>query len=313
MANLPVTQKQSAPISLSKVRQLFAKTERIAQSQFLRREIAQRMQERLPLIRVQPQQVIDLGCGEGQDLLTLQQYFPEATVLGVDSALPMLQQAADQLNSTQQVLQKLFQRFLQPNKAPAAGKLVCANYAQLPFQSAAFDMIWSNLALHWHPMPDVVFQEWSRVLRQEGLLMFTSFGPDTCKELRDIFQQLGMPHQVLPFVDMHDLGDMLSQHGFAAPVMDMEQLTLTYATPEKLLNDVRALGGNPLETASAGLFGRDAYRQLCQKLDKSRRKQDGKIGLTIEVVYGHAFKAISRKNTNEEQVIQWNLPRADKK
>lgn len=313
MHSTPQKKLQSAPISLHKVRQLFGKTERISGSQFLRREIAQRMQERLPLINITPKSVVDLGCGEGQDILTLQQYFPEAEVIGVDGALPMLMQAVEQIDGTQHVLHKLFNRLFHGAGAKSSGKFICANYAQLPVKPDSFDMIWSNLALHWHPMPDVVFQEWSRILSNEGLLMFTCFGPDTCKELREVFTQLGFGQQVLPFVDMHDLGDMLGQHGFAAPVMDMEQLTLTYSTPQDVLNDVRALGGNPLETAAAGLLGRQTYQDLCQLLDKKRRKQDGKIGLTIEVIYGHAFKSAPQQKASGEQIIQWNLPRADKK
>lgn len=313
MLSTPTNKVQSAPISLPKVRQLFSRTERIAGSLFLRREIAQRMQERLPLIKIQPRKVVDLGCGEGQDILTLQQYFAEADVVGVDGAFPMLSEAIEQIEGTQHTLHKLFNRLFRSAGTGSSRQLVCANYAQLPFKQNAFDMIWSNLALHWHPMPDVVFQEWSRILSNDGLLMFTSFGPDTCKELRDVFKQLGFAEQVLPFVDMHDLGDMLGQHGFAAPVMDMEQLTLTYATPEDLLNDVRALGGNPLETASPGLLGRHTYTELCQLLNKKRRVQDGKIGLTIEVIYGHAFKATPKNTVNGEQIIRWNLPREDKK
>lgn len=313
MLSTPSKKVQSAPISLHKVRQLFSRTERIASSEFLRREIAQRMQERLPLIKIQPRKVADLGCGEGQDILTLQQYFTEAEIVGVDGAFPMLSEAVERIEGTQHILHKLFNRLFKSASADTASPLVCANYAQLPFKPHTFDMIWSNLALHWHPMPDVVFQEWSRVLSNDGLLMFTSFGPDTCKELRDVFKALGFSEQVLPFVDMHDLGDMLGQHGFAAPVMDMEQLTLTYATAQDLLNDVRALGGNPLETASPGLFGRHTYTELCQLLDKKRRIQDGKIGLTIEVIYGHAFKAMPKSSVNGEQIIRWNLAREDKK
>lgn len=291
----------SAPIHLSRVQQLFAHPARVAPSQFLRREIAQRMQERLVLMHLQANRIADMGCGEGADRLLLETHYPQADIVGVDISEAMLSVARQ--HNKPSLGTRLLRVLTHVQHHPE--EWVCSNFAELPFKKASLDMIWSNLALHWHPAPDRVFREWARVLRVEGLLMFTSFGPDTCRELRFACDAAGLTERVLPFVDMHDLGDMLVQEQFMGPVMDMEQITLTYATPQQLLTDVRALGGNPLTTRSRSLLGKQQYQRLCDAL-MSLRDSDQKIPLTIEVVYGHAFRRAERHRENGEAIVQWH-------
>jgi len=301
--------KFSAPIDLQRVRELFAAPERVADSDFLRREIAGRMHERLALVKINPQHVLDAGCGEGEDLSTLQGSFPEAQVLGLDGALPMLQAARGKHVAAQSSLNRLLGKWL-PSKmgggANAGPALVCADFAQLPFGINAVDLIWSNLALHWHPQPDRVFAEWRRVLKVDGLLMFSCFGPDTFKEIRAAFAAMDNAPHVLPFVDMHDFGDMLVAAGFSTPVMDMETITVTYESIDKLMADARAWGGNPLATRPRGLMGRDAWQRVVQSLEQNRRA-DGRLGLTFEVVYGHAFKPVPRTTSSGETIIRLDL------
>ena len=160
----------------------------------------------------------------------------------------------------------------------------------------------------WHPQPDLVFAEWRRVLRVDGLLMFSCFGPDTFKEIRAAFSQVDAVPHTLNFVDMHDLGDMLVNTGFSTPVMDMETITVTYESTDKLLADVRACGGNPLLTRRRGLLGRSAWTRLVAALDSFRRP-DGKIPLTFEVVYGHAFRPAPTKTADGETIIRLDFPR----
>jgi malonyl-CoA O-methyltransferase len=140
------------------------------------------------------------------------------------------------------------------------------------------------------------------------LLMFSCFGPDTLKELRIAFAEVDQTPHALPFVDMHDFGDMLVEVGFSTPVMDMETITLTYETTDKLLADVRALGGNPLSTRRRSLIGRAAWNRAMQKLESSRRA-DGRIALTFEVIYGHAFRPVPRTTSRGESIIRFDLPR----
>ncbi|HYD62917.1 MAG TPA: methyltransferase domain-containing protein [Noviherbaspirillum sp.] len=301
----------SAPIDLHRVRQLFGEAGRIADSNFLRREIAARMHERLALVKIRPKRVLDLGCGEGADFGALQEQYPEARLLGIDASLSMLAAARSSQvaarTSMSSLLGKLLPKKLGARHEPAFDQL-CGDYAHLPLKTACADLIWSNLALHWHPQPDLVFGEWRRVLRIDGLLMFSCFGPDTFREIRAAFMQADEAAHTLNFVDMHDLGDMLVNAGFSTPVMDMETITVTYETMDKLLADVRAWGGNPLLTRRRGLLGRGAWARVKQHLE-SLRRADGKIPMTFEVVYGHAFRPAPKKTAEGETIIRLDLPR----
>jgi malonyl-CoA O-methyltransferase len=289
------TSKMSAPIEPARVRRLFARPQTIAAADFLRREIASRMHERLGLVRLSPQRVLDAGCGLGADLALLHQDYPAAQVLGIDAAPAMA------LAARAPAAKSLLSRLL---PAKAGIDLLAGDFGDLPLGPNSIDLVWSNLALLWHPQPDRVFAEWRRVLRVEGLLMFSSFGPDTLRELRAAFAEVDEDPHVLPFVDMHDFGDQLVEAGFSTPVMDMEVITVTYDTVPALLADVRALGGNPLATRRRALMGRASGRKLAAALERGRRA-DGKLALTFEVIYGHAFRPAPRVTAAGEAIVRF--------
>lgn len=303
--------QSSGPIDIQRVRQLFAQPAQVAESAFLRREIAGRMHERLSLVKIAPQRVLDAGCGEGADLPTLQSTFAGAQLVGLDASGAMLNSARDKQVAALSSMRRLLTRWL-PGGAEAglgtSGTLVCGNFAELPLAASSVDLVWSNLALHWHPQPDRVFAEWRRVLRVEGLLMFSCFGPDTFKEIRSAFSNSDQAPHTLPFVDMHDLGDMLVNAGFATPVMDMETITVTYDSIDKLVADVRAWGGNPLSSRRRGLLGSGAWQRATRAFEQNRRT-DGTLPLTFEVVYGHAFRPVPRKTASGESIVRWDLGR----
>ncbi|HEY1044046.1 MAG TPA: methyltransferase domain-containing protein [Telluria sp.] len=284
----------SAPIDPALVRSLFSDPARVASFDFLRREIANRMHERRAVVKVAPQRVLDAGCGSGADLALLQQDYPAAHVVGVDASMAMLGQVPAPKKS-------LFDKLL-PSKAGL--DLVCGDFGNLPFERNTVDLVWSNLALHWHPQPDRVFAEWRRVLRLDGLLMFSCFGPDTFKEVAAAFAEAGEAPRTLPFVDMHDFGDQLVEAGFSTPVMDVERLTVTYDTVDALLADVRAVGGNPLATRPRGLLGRAAWQRVREAFER-RRRPDGKLGLTFEIIYGHAFRPQARTTAAGEAIVRF--------
>ncbi|MQR00246.1 methyltransferase domain-containing protein [Glaciimonas soli] len=296
----------SAPIDIQRVRQLFSQPERVRESEFMRREVSTRMHERLALVKIAPQQVLDAGCGDGADIYTLQQRFAEARLIGMDGAFPMLAAARDQQQMAQSSVNRLLKKWLPIKSNRLESDLICGDFAQLPLARDAVDLVWSNLALHWHPQPDRVFAEWRRVLRVDGLLMFSCFGPDTFKELRAAFAAVDDTPHVLPFVDMHDFGDMLVNAGFATPVMDMEVITVTYDSAEKLLADARSFGGNPLATRNKGLQGRAGWHRLLDALEATRRN-DGKLALTFEIIYGHAFRPTAKTTASGESIVQWDL------
>lgn len=275
----------------------------------MRREIAGRMQERLALVKIAPQRIVDAGCGEGADLPALQQRFADAHVLGLDAAPAMLREVRirqdEALSSMNRLLTKLLPASMGAGLNAGAG-LVCSDFARLPFDINTVDLVWSNLALHWHPQPDRVFAEWRRVLRVDGLLMFSCFGPDTFKELRAAFAAVDEAPHALPFVDMHDFGDMLVNAGFSTPVMDMETITVTYASAAKLMADVRAWGGNPLATRRRGLTGAKGWARIMRALERNQGS-DGRLPLTFEVIYGHAFRPVSRITASGETIVRLDL------
>ena len=265
------------------------------------------MLERLSLIKIEPGQVLDAGCGEGADLSALQGQYTQAQIIGLDASAEMLASARRRQAEAQSLMNRLLAKFLPSRKgpSPACGRaLVCADFAQLPLAQNSVDLIWSNLALHWHPQPDRVFAEWRRVLRVDGLLMFSCFGPDTFKEVRAAFASVDQSMHTLPFVDMHDFGDMLINAGFSTPVMDMEKITVTYGSTQKLLADVRAWGGNPLATRRLGLVGRNDGSRILQALGQNC-STDGRMPLTFEIVYGHAFRPVPKTTASGEAIVRF--------
>lgn len=267
------------------------------------------MRERLDFIKVNPSSVLDAGCGAGEDLPGLRERFPEAPVFGTDLSHAMLTRAIQH-----DAGDTSWRRFLPASIGKALGsrgpRFAQADFSALPFAAGAFEFIWSNLALHWHSQPDLVFPEWQRVLKVGGLLMFSTLGPDTLKELRGAYAEVeavhGVPSRkhVIDFVDMHDLGDMLVESGFEIPVMDQEVITITYKSPQSLLADVRRWGAYPFEreAASSGT-ARRLYKALLAALE-ARRRADGTLALTFEVIYGHAWKAVPRTTAEGHGIIR---------
>lgn len=155
------------------------------------------------------------------------------------------------------------------------------------------DMVWCNMQLHMSPDPLTLMTTWHQALHAQGHVMFSCLGPDSLLELRQVFEQNGWPSPHHPFTDMHDWGDMLLQAGFAQPVMDMEHITLTYARAEDVLRDLRTLGRNLHPMRFAGCRGREWRQQLLRDLSEKLASpaHPGRLALTVEVIYGHAFKA----------------------
>ncbi|AIL32094.1 methyltransferase domain-containing protein [Basilea psittacipulmonis] len=244
-------------------------------------EIAQRLMEKLDPIVINVQHLVDMGCHEGQRYETLRQKFPQARYTGVDISSRALEKARKRCRPA-----SLIARWLK--KTPVT--FLEHDMAKTDIAPESVDMIWSNLSLFWHPSPERVFAEWRRILRPEGLCLFTTLGPGNFLQLRQAVADAQLSSRLMPYTDMHDLGDMLVNAGFSDPVMEQEVITLQYKKPETLLKDVYALGGNASKGQSPGLKGRGFYQKLCQALE-AQRKPDGYLHLDLEVVYGHAWRA----------------------
>jgi malonyl-CoA O-methyltransferase len=255
----------------------------------LQREVCARLLEHLDPIRLAPRRVADLGCGTGHAFDALAKRFPAADFVGLDIAPAMLARVRQRSPWWQRILGW---------RRPA---LVCADAERLPLANASVDLVFSNLALQWCE-PSRVFAEAARALTSEGLLLFSTFGPDTLKELRAAFAEAdGAPH-VNRFVDMHDLGDALVHAGFADPVMEMETITLEYDTVLAIARDLKAIGAvNSLPSRSRGLPGRVRWRRMTQAYERFRRGD--LLPATWEVVYGHAWKVPPKRLADGRQVI----------
>jgi len=267
---------------------------------FICREIATRMFERLDYIRIAPTVILDAGCGAGDDARALGARFPAAPVLALDLAA-----AASTATRRGDWLRRWLRKL--PGTAGRAPLRLGGDLGALPVANASLEMIWSNLALHWHPAPHTVFPEWRRALRTNGLVLFSAFGPDTLKEVRDAFvladPGAAATTHVAAFTDMHDYGDMLVEAGFATPVMDAERLTLTYGSAAALWDDVRALGGNAATARRHGLLGKQLHRRLVAALEAGRTA-DGRYRLSFEIVYGHAWKGQPRTTAAGEAIVR---------
>lgn len=263
------------------------------QHDFLAREVDRRMQERLDYVRITPQRVIDLGCSQGASLPALRARYPEALTVGVDFAPAMLQAAP--------ATAPAWRKWLPFVKSSIA--LLAGDANALPLQAASAGLLWSNLLLHWLDDPRPMLAEAHRVLEVGGLLMFSTLGPDTFKELRASFGD-GYAH-TQRFTDMHDLGDMLVHAGFADPVMDMEVLTLTYDSFDALLAELRHSGGRcAMHARRRGLSGKAVWSAARQAY--AAQAVDGRLPVTIELIYGHAWKAMPKKSADGRAVIQFS-------
>jgi len=271
----------------------------------LQREVGQRMAERLALVRLQPAAILDAGCGTGEGLSELCMRYPEAFLLGLDIARGMLDKArartAAATGSRRSLLGRWFSAWAKSNAEPA---LVCGDASRLPLAAGSVDLVWSNLTLQWINDPSVAFDEFNRVLRVGGLLMFTTFGPDTLKELRAAFAGIDGATHVSRFIDMHDLGDMLVHSGFADPVMDMEKLTLTYEDATTMMRELKAIGAhNATIGRPRGLTGRARWRRVLNALEAFR--SEGRLPATYEVVYGHAWKPEPRFAADGRAIVRF--------
>ena len=233
-----------------------------------------------------------LGCGLGAGAQALAARWPDAAVTAVDQSPAMARRAHARLAGDSRAVSRALagvRRLLGAAAGPADAarsvRVLAADTHALPFADASFDLVWSNLALHWFVDPIAAVHEWRRVLRPEGLLMFSAFGVDTLVELR----AAGVA--TLGFPDLHDVGDALVAAGLAQPVMDMERLSLTYQSPQRLLDDLRLLGGDALASRRRGL----ASRSRLEGLRTALAAQPAPLSLTFELVYGHAWAPTPRR------------------
>lgn len=237
-------------------------------------EIGERLFDRLEYLKINPRYILDLGCGPGVFLQRLKTRYPKATVIGLDIAIAMLNMAKKKSSWRKKNI------------------LVQGDMTNLPFKSGMFDLIFANQVIHWSIKLDFVFQELNRILSPTGCLMFSTLGPDTFLELRQAFSKADSYAHVNDFLDMHDVGDCLLRCKFADPVVDMERLTAHFSSFEQLLHSLKAQGVRNMHVKrNPGLTGRNSWIKFKQQMLEITT-DTGKVPLTYEVVYGHAWKGV---------------------
>ena len=240
------------------------------QHDVLQREVQAQLLERLDIHPQPPSLVVDVGAGTGRGSALLRERYGKAQIIAVDLALPMLHAARSHLS-----WRRPFAR-------------VCAEASALPLPDHSVDVLHSNLCFQWIDDLPALFGECMRVLKPGGLLAFSSFGPDTLKELRAAWAQADRQPHVSRFLDMHDVGDALLAAGLRDPVLDVCRYTLVYSEPRKLLLELRGLGATNADSSRGrGLTGKSHYRRMLQAYETMR--VDGRIPATWEVITAHAW------------------------
>lgn len=257
-----------------------------AHSPWLHEEVGRRMAQRLEWIKLQPQSWADWepvrGGIEAHALVAAR--YPSAPCW-------IAEPDATHASAARQRLARPWWQWRAPvlhHRIPPEGSV---------------QMLWANMALHMAANPQSLIAQWHRALAVDGFLMFSCFGPDTLRELRTLYAKLGWPPPAHEFTDMHDWGDMLVHAGFAEPVMDMERVTLTWETPQRLLGELRELGTNLNRARFAALRGRRWMRQLEEQISRELRDAQGRLALTFEIVYGHALKPMPRVPVAGESAV----------
>jgi malonyl-CoA O-methyltransferase len=241
-----------------------------AEPPWLHGEVARRMAERLTVFKLVPAVVVDWWSRSGASSELLRSAYPKAQHIRVEPEAVLRQP---------QVVAPWWSMQRWRTSEPVAESAVPDAQAQL---------LWANMMLHAVADPGALLAQWRKALSMQGFVMFSTLGPDSLKSLREVYRQAGWGQSHAPFVDMHDLGDMLMRAGFADPVMDQEMLRLTWATPAALLAELRGLGSNADPSRCAGLRT-PRWRARLEAALAERAGADGRIALEFEVVYGHAF------------------------
>jgi len=261
----------SAGLDPSHIRRAFGRAATTYEAHaVLQAEVGERLRERLDGVEFAPIRVVDVGSGPGGGSAALHRRFDAAFVIALDLALPMLQAAAQHAGM------------------PPAFARVCADAQALPLADASVDLVHSNLCLQWCEDPGLALAEFRRVLRPGGHLLFSTFGPDTLKELRAAFATADATPHVSRFIDMHDIGDALLASGFRDPVLERDDFTLTYADARTLMRELRAIGATNADTQRVrALTGKTHLQRVVDAYETFR--VDGVLPATYEVVYAHAL------------------------
>jgi len=274
----------------TRVRRAFDRAaDRYSQYAVLQNEVCRRLLEKLDVVKIKPEFILDAGTGTGAALTDLFSRYKKAQLVALDISENMLAQSA------------------QHGSLLRVPHLVCADIESLPFADNTFDLIFSSLSMQWCNDLNAAFLEARRVLKPGGLFVFATFGPDTLKELRSSWASIDDASHVNQFIDMHDIGDALLQDQFAEPVMEAEIITVTYDSVDEIMHDLKAIGANVTAQNSRGGLGGKATLQRVRKNYEQFRKNN-LLPVSYEVIYGHAWKPATnpKKSSDNTQFVSFS-------
>ncbi len=267
--------------------------ERYEQFAVLQNEVCNRLLEKLDVVKITPEFILDAGAGTGNAIPSLFERYKKAQLVALDLSEKMLGKSG------------------QHGGFFRAPHLVCADIERLPFADNTFDLVFSSLSMQWCNDLNAALLEAKRVLKPGGLFVFSTFGPDTLKELRYSWNKVDDINHVNQFIDMHDIGDALLQDGYAEPVMEAEVMTVTYDTVDEIMHDLKAIGANVTATnsqgkrSSRGLTGKSVLQTVRQAYESFRN--DDVLPATYEIVYGHAWKPVlsdKKSQSSNQQFVE---------
>ena len=242
-------------------------------------QISQDLLVKLGHANINPKNILDLGCGTGKNGLHLQDKFKETTLVNFDLSENMLEEARKKPISSPVVV---------PNEKPS-NLYVCGDMENLPFKDSSFDLVWSSSAIQWSNNLSSVFKHIKRILKRNGLFIFSTFGPKTLWELKEVNEKISGESKTNKFIAKHNIDDLLLASGFKSPLLEAKNITLPYSSTEKLLLDIGKIGAsNGNSNRSKGLRGRGFMESI--KKEYESFKQDDLYPATYEVIYGHAWK-----------------------
>jgi malonyl-CoA O-methyltransferase len=289
--------QQTQKFSQARVRRAFDRAaDTYEQFAVLQNEVCNRLLEKLEIVKIEPEWILDAGSGTGAAVPALFKRYKKAQLAALDLSENMLNKTSRHGGF-----------FRSPH-------LVCADIEQLPFADNAFDLVFSSLSMQWCNDLNAALLEAKRVLKPGGLFVFTTFGPDTLKELRHSWSKVDDASHVNQFIDMHDIGDALLHDGFAEPVMEAEVLTVTYNSVDEIMHDLKAIGANVTAQTTGdesvlastgwqkGLTGKSVLQTVRDSYEKFRL--DDLLPASYEVIYGHAWKPLIRPALQKDQKVE---------
>ncbi len=252
----------------------------------LQREVADRLLERLDMLKMIPATILDLGSGTGYCSDKLAAHYPKARLTSLDLAAAMV-------NKTRE-------RFSKWSRFRRGHQFVCGDAESLPFADNSFEMIFSSLTIQWCSDLEAAFSEMKRVLKPGGVLLYTTLGPDTLKELRASWAAVDEEVHINTFLDMHDVGDAMLRARLAEPVMDMEQLTMTYEDAMTLMRDLKTLGAHNVNPGRRHSLTTPKKLRAVMQAYEQFRGADQLLPASYEVVYGHAWRAENETDNSQQ-------------